>query len=520
MATAVSSSARRAQGRWRWATLAVLCVTLLLISLDTTILNVALPSIVRELHATSSQLQWIVDAYAVTLAGLLLTLGALGDRFGRKWVFMGGLVVFGAASALAAWSGSADRLTAARAIMGVGAAALMPCTLSILTNVFTEERDRARAIGIWSGTTGLGVAIGPILGGFLLVHYWWGSVFLINVPIAILGLIATVFLVPNSKNPTAERSDPVGAGLSIVGFALLLWAIIEAPNRSWTNPLILGAFAVAALSLVGFVVWERSSRYPMLPLRFFRNRRYSAAIGSLAMVLFALLGMFFLLTQYLQFVLGFDPLRTGLAIGPLALVILIAAPSSVFIVRRVGTKPVVAAGLLCIALGAGLLSRTTVHDAYGQALPELALVGLGVGLALAPSTESIMGSLPRAQAGVGSATSDTSMQVGGALGVAVLGTALAFRFRDLLSPLLAHQPVPPSVVKLIEGSLGGALAVAAHLPPRYGVPLAAAAKRAFVSGMDLGFLVAAAVVGAAGVVVVLLLPNRPVPSDEALPRRR
>jgi hypothetical protein len=253
----------------------------------------------------------------------------------------------------------------------------------------------------------------------------------------------------------------------------------------------------------------------MLPLHFFANPRYSAAIGALAMVLFALLGMFFLLTQYLQFCLGFSPLRTGLAIGPLAILILVAAPSSVFIVRRVGTKPVVAGGMLFIALGAGLLSRTTVHDAYGQALPALALVGLGVGLALAPSTESIMGSLPPAQAGVGSATSDTSMQVGGALGVAVLGTVLAFRFRDLISPLIAHQPVPPDVAKVIEGSLGGALAVAAQLPARYGVPLAASARRAFVSGMDLGFLVAALVVGAAGLVVVLLLPNRPSPSGKA-----
>ncbi len=501
--------AARSRGAWRWATLSVLCVTLLLISLDMTILNVALPSIVRDLHATSSQLQWIVDAYAVVFAGLLLTLGALGDRLGRKWVFMTGLVVFGTGSALAAFSGSPDRLTAARAVMGAGAAALMPCTLSILTNVFSAEKERATAIGIWSGTTGLGVAIGPILGGFLLVHYWWGSVFLINVPIAAIGLVATVFLVPNSKNPSAQRSDPLGSALSIIGFGLLLWAIIEAPNRTWTSPLILGAFAASAVTIAAFVVWERRSSHPMLPLRFFRNRRYSAAIGSLAMVLFALLGMFFLLTQYLQFCLGFSPLRTGLAIGPLALVILIAAPSSVALVRRLGTKPVVASGLVLIAIGTGLLARTTVHATYRDALPDLALIGLGVGLALAPSTESIMGSLPREEAGVGSATSDTSMQVGGALGVAVLGTALNIRFQDTMAPLLAHQAVPANVATLIEGSLGGALAVASHLPARYGLPLAVAARHGFVSGMDLGLAVAAAVVAVAAVVVVALLPSRP-----------
>jgi EmrB/QacA subfamily drug resistance transporter len=495
----------------RFATLAVLCVTLLLTSLDATILNVALPSIVRSLHATSTQLQWIVDAYSVVFAGLLLTLGALGDRVGRKWVFMAGLVVFGVGSALAAFSTTPDRLTAARAVMGLGAAALMPCTLSILTNTFERERERAAAIGIWSATAGLGVAIGPILGGFLLVRFWWGSVFLINVPIAALGLIAAVFLVPNSKNPAAKRSDPMGAALSIVGFSLLLWGIIEAPNRTWTSPLVLGAFALSAAVLTAFVIWERRSTHPMLPLRFFRNRRYSAAIGSLAMVLFALLGMFFLLTQYLQFFLGFSPLRTGVAIAPIALLLLIAAPSSVWLVRRVGTKLVVAGGMVLIAIGAGVLAGTGVHDGYAQAVPAFALIGLGVGLALAPSTESIMGSLPLQEAGVGSATSDTSMQLGGALGVAVLGTALNIRFGDTVRPLLAHRPVPPNIAALIEGSLGGALAVAARIPGRGGQLLESAARHGFISGMDLGFTVAAIVVAVAACLVLFLLPSRPRP---------
>jgi len=495
------------RGRRR-ATLAVLCVTLLLISLDNTILNVALPSIVRSLDATSTQLQWIVDAFAVFFAGLLLTFGALGDRVGRKWVFMGGLVVFGVGSALAAFSGTPDRLTAARAVMGVGAAALMPCTLSILTNVFTSDRDRARAIGIWSGTAGLGVAIGPMLGGFLLVHFWWGSVFLINVPIAIIGLIATAFFVPNSKSPNPRRADPLGAALSIVGIGLLLWGIIEAPNRTWTSPLVIGALAGSVVFIGFFVVWERSIDHPMLPLEFFRNRRYSAAIASLALLLFALLGLFFLFTQYLQFCLGFSPLKTGLAIGPIALVLLVAAPTSVIIARRFGTKPVVAGGLLLIAVGLGLLSRTTVHSTYRDAVPWLVLIGVGVGLGLAPSTDSIMGSLPRAEAGVGSATSDTSMQLGGALGVAVIGTALNIRYQNFMSPLLAHQQIPASIEKVILGSLGGALAVAAHVPGKAGEALAGTARRAFVSGMDLGLIVAAVVVAVAGVVVLAALPNR------------
>src|ERR1700683_4036376 len=430
-------------GARRWVTLAVLCCPLLLISLDNTILNVALPSIVRGLHATSTQLQWIVDAFAIFFAGLLLSFGAMGDRIGRKWMFMGGLVVFGTGSALAAWSDTPDRLTAARAVMGVGAAALMPSTLSILTNVFTADRERARAIGIWSGAAGLGVAIGPMLGGFLLVHFWWGSVFLINVPVVLIGLVATAFIVPNSKSPQAGRADPLGAILSIVGIGLLLWAIIEAPNRTWTSPLIVGPLAASLVILTLFVVWERRSAHPMLPLAFFANRRYSAAIASLALLLFALLGLFFLFTQYLQFSLGFGPFKTGLAIAPIALVLLVAAPASTILARRFGMKPVVAGGLFLVALGLGLLSRTTVHSTYVDALPSIALIGVGVGFGLAPSIESVMGSLPIADAGVGSATSDTSMQLGGALGVAVLGTALNIRYQNLLTPLLAHQEIPP-----------------------------------------------------------------------------
>jgi len=505
--------------RRRWAILSVLCVTLLLVSLDNTILNVALPSIVRSLHATSSELQWIVDAYAVVFGGLLLTLGALGDRVGRKWVFMGGMVVFGAGSALAAWSPSPDRLILARAVMGVGAAALMPCTLSILTNVFVSDRERGRAIGIWSGTAGLGVAIGPILGGFLLVHYWWGSVFLINVPIACAGLLATAFLVPNSKNPSAQRADPVGAVLSIVGLGLILWGIIEVPSQTWTARPTVGAFVVGAIALVLFVLWERRSNHPMLPLRFFRSRRYSAAIASLGLVLFALLGMFFLLTQYLQFCLGFGPFKTGLAIGPIALVLLVVAPLSVFAVRRLGTKVVVFTGLLLIASGLGLFSGTTVHDTYRDALPWLLLMGVGVGLALAPSTDSIMGSLPKEEAGVGSATSDTSMQLGGALGVAILGTALSIRYRNIMTPLLAHQHLPFTINQLILGSLGGALAVARHAPGTSGELLADAARRGFVSGMDLALIVASVIVGVAGLVVLVALPSRPATQARRAPER-
>jgi len=504
-----SRGARTATGGWRWLTLAVLSVSLLLISIDNTILNVALPSIVRDLHASSSELQWIVDAYAVVFAGLLLTLGSLGDRVGRKWVFMAGLAVFVAGSAASAFSGSPDRLVASRAFMGIGAAAIMPSTLSILTNVFISERDRARAIGIWSGTSGLGVAVGPVAGGWLLDHYWWGSVFLVNVPIGLLGLLASTWIVPNSRTPASRRPDLVGVALSTLGLGSLLWGVIEAPNRTWSSPLVIAALLGAGVALAGFVAWERHTDHPMLPLAFFRSRRFSAAIGSLALLLFALFGALFVLTQYLQFDLGYTPLQTGLRVAPIAAVLLVVAPLSTLAARWLGTKPVVCGGMLLVASGLALLARTSVADTYRDVMPAFFLLGVGVGLAMAPSTDSVMGAVPRHDAGVGSATNGTALQVGGALGVGVLGTALNGRYQGRLAPLLAHHAVPLGIQKLVLGSLGGAMEVAQHVGGQVGAALSGAARSAFLSGMDLGMVVAAAVVGVASVVVAITLPNRP-----------
>jgi len=488
--------------------LTVLCVSLLIVSLDNTILNVALPVIVRTLHASSSSLQWIVDSYAIVFAGLLLVAGSLGDRLGRKWVFMTGLAIFSAGSAVSAFSGTADRLIAARAFMGIGGAAIMPSTLSILTSTFTEARERARAIGIWSGTTGLGVAVGPVAGGWLLAHFWWGSVFLVNVPIALIGLFAAVWLVPNSKNSNTKRSDPIGAGLSIVGMGLLLWGIIEAPNRSWTSPLILGAIAAALAVLTLFIIWERHSSHPMLEVSFFKSRRFSAAVGAMGLVMFALMGGLFLLTQYLQFSLGYTAFETGLRIAPIAAVLLVVARLSSVVDRLVGTKPVVFAGMAIVALGFGLLTRVTVHDTYMDVLPAFLLIGLGTGLAFAPSTESVMGSLPVDQAGVGAATNGAALQTGGALGVGVLGSLLNTRYQNRLAPVLAHYKMPASILHLITGSLGGALAVSQKIGGVLGPELANFARRSFVSGLDLAVSVGAAVVGTAGLVVLVVLPNR------------
>ena len=506
-AGSTGAGAERA-GVSRWLTLAVLCVSVLIISLDNTVLNVALPTLVRDLHASSSQLQWVVDAYAVVFAGLLLVIGSLGDRLGRKWVFLAGLGVFATGSAASAFSGSTDALIASRAFMGVGAAAIMPSTLSILTNVFTRPDQRARAIGIWSGTTGLGVALGPILGGWLLAHFWWGSVFLINVPIAAVGGVAALWLVPNSKNPASKRSDPLGAVLSIAGMGLLLWGIIEAPGRSWSSPLVIGAIAAAVILLAAFVLWERRCTHPMVEVSFFRSRRFSVAIAAMAMVIFALMGGLFLLTQYLQFSLSYSPLQTGLRIAPIAAVLLVVAPLSTVVDGWIGSKPVVAGGMAMIAAGLVLLARTTVHGNYTDALPGFFLLGIGTGFAFAPSTEAVMGSLPVERAGVGSAINSAALQTGGALGVGVLGSLLNTRYQSHLAPTLAHVDIPESVRGLITGSVGGALGVAQHAGGVLGAQLATVARQAFVSGMDLAMLVGALVVAGAAVVVLVLLPNR------------
>jgi EmrB/QacA subfamily drug resistance transporter len=388
----------------------------------------------------------------------------------------------------------------------------MPSTLSVLTNVFTDARQRAQAIGIWSGTTGLGVAVGPVAGGWLLAHYWWGSVFLVNIPICALGLVVMLWLVPNSRDPGAKRSDVVGAILSTGGMGLLLWGIIDAPSATWTSPTVLAALAAGAAVLGAFVVWERRSDHPMLELSLFSSRRFTGAIIAMGLVIFALMGGLFLLTQFLQFSLGYSAFDTGLRIAPIALLLLVAAPLSIRLDRRFGTKPVVFTGMGLVAAGLAMLSFTTVHGGYAQALPAFAMIGVGVGLAFAPCTESVMGSIPIERAGIGSATNSASLQFGGALGVGVLGSLLNTRYQDDLSPVLSHAHVPPSILSLIEGSLGGAMEVSARVGGTLGSALAAQARLAFTDGFDLAVTVGACAVGFAALAVLALLPNRAPPS--------
>ena len=493
----------------------MLCVSLLIVTLDNTVLNVALPTLVRDLHATTTELQWIVDAYVMVFAGLLLVAGSLANRVGRKRVFLAGLTAFAAGSTWAAFSGSVGMLIAARASMGIGGAMMMPSTLSIITDMFRDPAERQRAIGLWAATTGLGIALGPIVGGLLLARFWWGSVFLVNVPIAALGVACALPLIPDSKNPAAVRPDVAGALMSIAGLGLVLWSLIEAPTRGWSSPLVIGAGSGGLAVLATFAAWERASSHPMLNVRFFRRRRFSAAVSSVGLVMFGLFGALFVLTQYLQFSLGYSALQAGIRVLPAAGAIAIVAPFSTVLVRTVGTKLTVAAGLLVIAGGLWQVSAASVATAYAGVLPGMILLGVGAGLTIPSATESVMGSLPGGHTGVGSATNGAFLQVGGALGVAVIGSLLNTRYQDRITGPLMPYHVPHAVMQTILGSLGGALGVANQVGGVLGAELGHLARSAFVSGMDLGLVTGACVAAAGCLIALLALPSRTADHPES-----
>jgi EmrB/QacA subfamily drug resistance transporter len=502
----------------RWWILAILCLSLLIVGIDGTIVNVALPSFVRELGASSSQLQWIVDAYTLVFASFLLLAGNTGDRHGRKPTLMVGLLIFGAGSLASALAGTANVLIGTRAIQGFGAAFIMPSTLSILTNVFPAD-ERGRAIGIWAGISGLGVAIGPITGGYLLENFWWGSIFLINVPIIIVAVIGTVFIVPNSRDHHAPRLDLVGTALSVAMLVTLLYAIIEGPNRGWTDGVIVGAFAVGAVLLAAFIVWEARSDHPMLDVSFFKNPRFSAASAAVTLVFFSMFGALFFLSQYLQFVLGFDALESGVRLLPVAAALVIAAPLSSSLVARFGTKYIVTLGLTCVAASMVIFSHATTSSGYGLVAVVLVVIGVGMGLAMAPATDSIMGSLPEDKAGVGSAVNDTTREVGGALGVAVLGSITASSYRATLSASAVYKAAAaqsPQAAAAIKDSVGGAAAVAAQLPAAAATAVTNTANEAFVHALSHTVIVGAVIALAGALVALVFLPARPGVADEGL----
>ena len=492
----------------RWLTLAVLCVPLLIVSLDNTVLNVALPTLVRKLHATDSELQWIVDAYVLVFGGLMLVSGSIADRVGRKLTFLVGLVIFAACSMWAAFSTSAAMLVAARASMGVGATLIMPATLAIITNTFTDPGERQRALGIWAGTTGAGTALGPIVGGLLLAHFAWGSIFLINVPIALVGVAAGIPFVPNSRNELARRLDLGGSLLSISGLVLVLWAIIEAPVRGWTSAEVLGTGVGGLAVLAGFVVWESRTSNPMLKLAFFRRAAFSGAVVSTATMSFALMGLLFVLTQFLQFQLGYSALQAGVRMLPAAGAIVVVAPLSALIVGRIGTKLTVALGLSLVCGGLLQISGATVSTTYSGTVLGAVLLGVGAGLVMPASVGSLMGTLPLEHTGVGSATNGSFLNIGGALGVAILGSVMSTRYVNQLDAGRVIHLLPAQVQHSVLGSLGAALGTAGRLAAPVGREIAAAARAAFMSGMSLALTIGAAVVLAGVLLALAVLPSR------------
>jgi DHA2 family multidrug resistance protein-like MFS transporter len=496
--------------RRRYFLLGIMCLSLVMVVMSVAGLNVALPSMQTELGATASALQWIVDIYALVFAALLLPAGALGDRFGRKKALLFGLVVFAVGSVVGGLATSAEQIIAGRVINGIGAAFVMPATLSLLTTIFPPE-ERRKAIAMWAGFAGAGGALGPIVSGALLERFWWGSAFLVNVPVVLGVLVAVVIFSPTSRDPEATPLDPVGAGLSFVGLGALIYGIIEGPPKGWTSGIVLGSFAMAVVGLVAFVVWERRSAHPMLPLALFRDRRMSVGSGVVTAAFFVMFGLFFMFTLYLQFVRAYTPLKAGLATLPMALALVAVAPRSAALAEKIGTGRVIAGGFVLVAAGFGVLSFATPASSYLYLVLALVLLGAGMSLTAAPATGSIMSAVPPAKAGVGSAVNDTTREVGGALGIAVLGSISNAVYRSSVD--LNGIALPPPLRRAASESVGAATAIAGQLPEG-GRELAARAAEAFTTSFNLASSVSAAITLVAGIVVFVVF-NRKAEQDAA-----
>ena len=453
----------------RWFLLGVLCLSLVMIVMAVSSLNVALPTLQSDLDTSATMLQWIVDAYALVFAGLLLTAGALGDRFGRKGALLVGLGIFGVGSLISGFAGSAEIVIVGRAVQGAGAALVMPATLSLITAIFPPH-ERQRAIAIWVGFAGAGGALGPIVSGFLLEHYWWGSAFLVNVPIVALTALAIAVYSPRSRDDAATPLDPRGAVLSLVGLTALLFGIIEGPERGWSDGLVVGAFAVALVFIVGFIRWERVAPHPMLPLSFFSDRRFSVGSAVVTTSFFIMFGFFFLFTLYLQFARGYSPLEAGLATLPMALTFVVVSPRSAALAERIGSGRTMAYGFVLVALGMAVMALVTSRHAVPRArCRRWSCRPPGCRIVAAPATGGIMSAVPLAKAGVGSAVNDTTRELGGALGIAVFGSLVNSVYRaniDLgglgLPPLLPRPPRnpsarPPAPLSQIGGGTGAAV---------------------------------------------------------------
>jgi EmrB/QacA subfamily drug resistance transporter len=475
------------------------CLALFLVNVDNTVVNVALPSIGTELGASTTDLQWVVNGFALAFAGLLFAAGALGDRFGHRRVLVAGLALLGGAAAVGAMSTTVGALVAARAVMGVGAALVFPATLAILTVSHPDPRERARAIGVWSAVAGLAVAAGPLLGGALLQHFWWGSVLLVNVPLAAVAVLAAVALVPETREERPRPLDVPGIVLSVAGMTALVVAIIEGPRWGWVSPGTLTAAAAAAALLALFVVRQRRAVHPMLDPRLAAHPGLRVGVLAISTAFFALLGLVFLATQYLQVVRGYDTLAAGACIVPAAVGIGIGSGAAPGIAARMGARPVMAAGLAVAAAGMATATALDTDSPLWVFLVAVALLGIGVGSTTAPATDLIVGAVPRTMAGVGSAINDTTRELGGTLGVAVLGSVAVSVYRRRLEAG-ADGLSAPAVAAARESP---AAAAAPGLDPQQAERLLTVTQAAFVDGLDIVAVVGAIVLAAAALLVAL-----------------
>ena len=500
--TAVPLYERPAVHDRRWFLLAVLCLSLVMVVMAVSGLNTALPRIQEDLGASPTVLQWILDAYALVFAGLLLVAGAIGDRFGRKGALLVGLVVFGAGSLISGVAGSTSQIIAGRAVSGLGAALLMPATLSLITAIFPPE-ERSRAIAVWVGFAGAGGAIGPIVSGALLDHFWWGSAFLANLPVVAIAAVAIAIFSPRSRDDAATPLDPPGAALSLVGIAALLFGIIEGPERGWSDAIVLASFAMAVVFIVSFCLWERRASHPMLPMSFFSDRRFSVG-SAVVMTTFGLLfGFFFSYTLYLQFARGYSPLEAGLAGLPSAVALVVVSSRSAGISERLGSGRAMALGFALIGIGMAIFTQVSVHTPFLILVLGMVCFSSGASMAMAPATANIMSAVPPAKAGVGSAVNDTTREFGGALGIAIFGSIVNSAYRSNID--LGGLGLPDAQAHSAEQSIGAATGIGAQLGGEQGGTVLARAASAFTDAFNVGMIVSAAIAFAAAAIVLRTL---------------
>jgi EmrB/QacA subfamily drug resistance transporter len=490
----------------RWGILAVLCTSLLIVMLGNTSLNLALPTLGRDLGASSSQQQWMVDAYSLVFAGLLFTMSSLGERFGRKGIMQLGLILFGGASAYAGViASSPGELIAARVVMGAAGAMIMPATLSILMNVFPRH-ERAKAVAIWAGVAGGGGAIGMLITGFVLEHFDWNSAFLIVLPIAIISLVVGASIIPSSRDPDSGKLDILGAVLSTAGLSALVYSLIEAPMHGWTSFETLALLIGGLTLLAAFAIWELRTKQPMLDVRLFQRPAFGISALTLTLVFFTLMGLFFSVAQLFQLVMGYGTFEASLRMAPIFVFMMFASPMSPALVRRLGKRRVVAVGLMTVAAGILILATLPTHPTYLHVLAGMSVMATGMALTMSPTTDLLMSAVPRTKAGMGSATNDTTRELGGSLGVAVLGSIIASNFAGNLAPSLGGLSEIQRATA--ESSLSGAFIVAQQIGGAQGASLLEAAQSAWMSGLSLAMFIGAGIVALTSVIAFVAMPEK------------